>query len=334
MKDLGEQTHFLGMQITRAPNGGITIDQNGYIRQILKRFGMDDCKGVSTPFATGSRLEGANDMTSTVEIKEYQGMVGSLMYAMLCTRPDLAYAVQQLSQFNANPTNAHLQAAKRVFRYLQSTRSMGLMYSKPDGTASKQVQAYCDADYAANDGRKSISGYVFTLAGSPISWQAKKQTTVAQSTVEAEYASMAHAAKEMIWMQHLFDELGKPGFKPTTLFCDNQGAISLAKNPTHHAKTKHVDVQLHFIRDHVEKGTIKVEYCPTDDMLADVMTKGLTRERHSRLLMEMGARETVHTPSFELHGPGSTSGSDELRGSRAVGTTDTERNEATGDGWH
>ena len=207
-------------------------------------------------------------------------MIGSVMYAMLCTCPDLAYAIQQLSQFNSNPTNVHLQAAKRVFRYTQGTQAAGLVYSN----ITTPVLGYCDADYAAGDDRKSISGDVFTLAGAPISWQAKKQTTVAQSTVEVEYAAMAHAAKEMIWLQYLLKDLGMSKYEPTILLCDNQGAISLAKNPLHHAKTKHVDVQLHFIRDHIEKGTINVEYCPTDDMLADLMTKGLARERHARLM--------------------------------------------------
>ena len=318
MKDLGELKHFLGMRIIRT-NGRISIDQNGYIRQILERFKMEASKAVYTPLAPGSRLDN-NDDASKADIKQYQAMVGSLMYAMLCTRPDLAYGIQQLSQFNSNPTKAHFQAAKRVFRYLQGTQTTGLVYD--DGSIIP-IQGYCDADYAADHDRKSISGYVFTLAGSPISWQAKKQTTVAQSTVEAEYAAMAHAAKEMIWFKYLLKDLGMSKYQPAILFCDNQGAIALAKNPTHHAKTKHVDVQLHFIRDHVEKGTINVKYCPTEVMLADLMTKGLARERHGRLLglMGVGTCEVANTTpsssekiseSGKDPGMESTSGSVEL----------------------
>jgi transposase InsO family protein len=327
MKDLGKLEHFLGMRISRH-DGGISIDQNGYIHQILERFRMEASKAVSTPIAAGSRLLSANHdgepaaTPSTTDIKQYQAMIGSLMYAMLCTRPDLSYAIQQLSQFNSNPTNAHFQAAKRVFRYLQGTQTMGLVYSKHNDDITQRIQCYCDADYAADGDRKSISGSLFTLAGSPISYQAKKQTTVAHSTVESEYAAMAHAAKEMIWLQYLLRDLGMSKYAPTTLFCDNQGAISLAKNPTHHAKTKHVDVQLHFIRDHIEKGTINVEYCPTEDMLADLMTKGLARERHEKLLIRMGmgiCRDIGNaSPSSSEPGGGSTSGSVELRGIHAT----------------
>jgi transposase InsO family protein len=321
MKDLGKLEHFLGMRITRTLDGGITIDQSGYIRQILERFGMESSKAVTTPIAAGSRLTPNDSHATQTDIKQYQAMVGSLMYAMLCTRPDLAYAIQQLSQFNANPTNAHFQAAKRVFRYLQGTQTMGLMYGKHYGKhndLTERIQCYCDADYAMDGDRKSISGNLFMLGDSPISYQAKKQTTVAQSTVESEYAAMAHAIKEMIWLQYLLRDFGMSKYAPTTLFCDNQGAISLAKNPTHHAKTKHVDVQLHFIRDHIEKGTINVEYCPTEDMLADIMTKGLPRERHERLLGMMGVGTRTHevtantTPSSSDPRTGSTSGSVEL----------------------
>jgi transposase InsO family protein len=337
MKDLGELKHFLGMRIQRNANGNITIDQSAYIRQILERFKMEASKPVTTPLAPGSRLESANhagkDRTTLFEpksrlasvnyadIKQYQGMVGSDMYAMLCTRPDLAYAIQQLSQFNSNPTNAHFQAGKRVFRYLQGSQTTGLTYN---GDITGPIQGYCDADYAANEDRKSISGYVFMLAGSPISWQAKKQTTVAQSTVEAEYAAMAHAAKEAIWLQYLLRDLGMSKYEPKVLYCDNQGAISLTKNPMHHAKTKHVDIQLHFIRDHVDKGTIIVEYCPTDDMLADLMTKGLSRDRHVRLLglMGMGTLEVTNTMPSSSQEEGcsavATSGSVELRGIHAA----------------
>ena len=341
MKDLGLIKHFLGMRITRE-NRSISIDQTGYIRAILERFGMEASKPVSTPLATGSRLVKAIDDDSNVDLKLYQGIIGSIMYAMLCTRVDLAFAIQQLSQFNSKPTNAHLQAAKRALRYLQRTQNVGLKYNAEITTP---VQAYCDADYGAGEDRKSISGYAFMLAGSAISWQAKKQTTVALSTVESEYHALAQAIKEAIWLQNLFKDLNMEKYAPRVINCDNQGAIALAKNPTHHARTKHVDIELHFIRDHVELGTIELKYCPTDDMIADIMTKALARDRHVRLMGLMGLKTT--TPSrvednrigkvdtkagyskeaTEHHGLEITSGSDELRNCQAhdVATSDVAR---------
>ena len=285
MKDLGELTHFLGMRITRT-NGKIAIDQGSYIRQVLERYRMSDSKPVSTPLAPGMRLVKATESDhGDVDLKLYQGMVGSIMYVMLCTRPDLAFPIQQLSQFSSNPANAHFQAGKWAMRYLQGTQTAGPIYN---GEITGPIWAYCDADYGAGEDRKSISGYVFMLTGSAISWQAKKQATVALSTVESEYNALAQAIREALWLQALLKDMGMEKYAPRTINCDNQGAIALAKNPTHHAKTKHVDVQLHFIRDHMENGTINVEYYPTENMLADLMTKGLPHERHKRLLQSMG----------------------------------------------
>jgi transposase InsO family protein len=295
MKDLGELTHFLGMRVTKTSNGSITIDQRTYVWDILARFGMEDSKAVSTPLATGTRLTKSEDNSVNDIQPMYQAMVGSLMYAMLCTRPDIAYAVQQLSQFSSKPTNAHFQAAKRVLRYLQGTQGTSLTY-KPSGNTKTAIQGYCDANFAADDDRKSISGYVFMLAGAPISWQAKKQSTIALSTVEAEYTAMTQAVKEAIWLQNLLKDLGMSKYAPKILKCDNQGAISLANNPTHHARTKHVDIQLHFVRDHVERCTIKLIYCPTEDMAADLMTKGLPRDRHGGLMKLMGMTTTTPSP--------------------------------------
>ena len=191
-----------GMRITRTSDG-ISIDQSGYIHQVLERYRMSNSKPVSMPLAPGSRLAKATT-AGDVNSKLYQGIVGSVMYGMLCTRPDLAFLIQQLSQFGSNPANTHFQVRKRAMRYLQGTQTTGPIYN---GEITGPIQAYCDADYSAGEDRKSISGYIFLLAGAPISWQAKKQTMVAQSTVEAEYATMAHVAKEMIWLQHLLRDL-------------------------------------------------------------------------------------------------------------------------------
>lgn len=302
MKDLGQLTHFLGMRVTRTPDGGISIDQSTYIKDILARFGMEDSKAVSTPLATGTKLiqttmedpSRSSDKSARDNVQPlYQSIVGSLMYAMLCTRPDIAYAVQQLSQFGSDPSPIHLQAAKRVLRYLQGSQNTHLTYKRDNET----IQGYSDADWASDEDRKSISGYVFTLAGSSISWQAKKQSTIALSTAEAEYAALTQAAKEAIWLQNLLKDLGMSKYAPRIVNIDNQGTIALAENPIHHARTKHLDIQLQFVRDSIENGTIKLQYCPTDVMLADIMTKALAKERHGRMCELIGMGNTSPSSS-------------------------------------
>ena len=175
MKDLGELKHFLGMRITRNPNGRISTDQSGYIHQVLEWYGMLNSKPVSTPLAPGACLIKATKLDDRdVDLKLYQGIVGSIMHGMLCTCPDLAFSIQQLSQFNSNPANMHFQAGKWAMRCLQGTQAAGPIYK---GEIMRPVQAYCDVDYGAGEDRKSISSYIFLLAGASISWQAKKQTS-------------------------------------------------------------------------------------------------------------------------------------------------------------
>jgi hypothetical protein len=219
-----------------------------------------------------------------VDETEYQSLVGSLMYAMTGTRPDLAYAVSQLSQFNARPTSTHLTAAKRVLRYLKGHADLGITYGDDDDS----LNGYCDADWGANEDRKSISGYLFMLGGGAISWSSKKQSTVALSSTEAEYIALVQAAKESIWLQRLLGELGRTERDHRIMWEDNQGAIALALNPEYHARTKHIDIQYHFIRECVENGRIKLEYIPTADQLADALTKIMPRNRHWELTEGMG----------------------------------------------
>jgi hypothetical protein len=298
------------MRVTRTSDGDISIDQSTYIKDILLRFGMEDSKAVSTPLATGTKLvrteDSLNGDKSASDIQPlYQSIVGSLMYAMLCTRPDIAYTVQQLSQFASDPSPIHLQAAKRALRYLQGSQGLHLTYKYNGGATGTTgaIQSYSDVNLAADEDRKSISGYVFTLAGSPISWQAKKQSTIALSTAEAEYAALTQATKEAIWLQNLLKDLGMSKYAPRIINVDNQGTITLAENPIHHARTKHLDIQLQFVRDHIERNTVKLQYCPTDDMLADIMTKALARDRHAKLCMLIGMNDLMEntTPSsFEV----------------------------------
>jgi hypothetical protein len=220
----------------------------------------------------------------------YQSAIGSLMYAMLGTRPDIAYAVGAVSQYCSNPGRGHWTAVKRILRYLKGTMNFSLEYK---GT-NEQLIGYSDADWAGNiDDRRSTTGYVFLVADGAVSWNSRKQPTVALSTTEAEYMALAHATKEGVWIRRFLSEigLGSPCQKPTPIYSDNQGSIALVKNPVNHARTKHIDIKHHFVREKTEGGQVQVIFCGTEEMVADVLTKGLSKERHQYLSRRMGLVE-------------------------------------------
>ena len=297
MKDMGKLQYFLGIQVHRdRKNRLIQIHQRGYTNIILKRFGMENSAPVSTPMATGTKLCKSTDESTPADQKQYQSNVGSQMYDMLCTRPDLAYTISQISQFSTNPSTIHETAAKRSLRYLNGTRNFGITY---DGSKGLVLETYCDADYGGGEDRKSISGLLVNLCGGAIVWGSKKQTSTAVSSTESEYMALLLAAKESIWIQQLLSELEYSAINGNVIYCDNQGAIALANNPEYHARTKHIDIQYHFIRECVQNGKIDLIYCPTEDMLADAMTKALARDRHMDLLSKMGVGwiEEKATPS-------------------------------------
>ena len=205
--------------------------------------------------------------------KLYQQMLGCLMYAMVCTRPDLAYSVGALAQHSAAPGPEHISAIKRVFRYLAATRNAVLVY---DGSVKNhQLVGHSDSDWAGDPiNRRSIAGYAFTIGTTAVSWASKKQQSVALSSTEGEYMASTIATCEAIFLRRFLDELDFPQ-SSVTLLLDNQSAMQLARNPVHHSRTKHIDVRHHFIREKVESGEIKLEYVPTADQVADIFTKPL-----------------------------------------------------------
>ena len=286
MKDMGKLEYFLGIQVHRdRKNRQLQIHQRGYTNIVLKRFNMENSSPVSTPMVTGTRLVKSTSESTPADQKQYQSNVGSQMYDMLCTRPDLAYTISQISQFSTDPSTIHETAAKRSLRYLNGTRNFGITY---DGSRGLVLEGYCDADYGGGEDRKSISGLLFALCGGAIVWGSKKQTSTAVSSTESEYMALLLAAKESIWIQRFLSELCYTAINSNVIYCDNQGAIALANNPEYHARTKHIDIQYHFIRECVQDGKIDLQYCPTEDMLADGMTKALARDRHLDLLSKMG----------------------------------------------
>ncbi|CAK1579062.1 unnamed protein product [Parnassius mnemosyne] len=203
----------------------------------------------------------------------YRELIGSLLFLCSVSRPDISFAVNVLSRYVNNPSQQHVNAVKRIVRYLINTKDLCIKYGESDG-----LIGYSDSDYASDvDTRKSTTGYIFMMNGGPITWSSQKQKTIALSTTEAEFVAACEAAKEMIWLRQLMLDLGE-NCKCVTMFIDNQSAIKLINNPVYHKRTKHIDVKYYFIREKVELGMIKINYVPSKDQLADILTKALSTQ--------------------------------------------------------
>lgn len=283
--DLGATKYCLGMEFVQRKDE-IEICQTGYIRDILDRFGMSESKIVSTPLNPGTKLnKDEEEQSSENQGLPYRELIGALMYLAVCTRPDIAYSVSYLSQFNNCFQTCHWIAAKRVLRYLQGTRNTGLRFRKTGRT----LEGYVDADWAnCPYDRKSYTGYAFTLGGCPISWETRKQRTVALSSTEAEYMALAEAAKEAVYLRRLLCSIGFEALARVRILCDNNGARKLAENPVFHNRSKHIDVRHHYVREVLERGELKIIYTSTDEMTADILTKGLPRQKHLRCMKLLG----------------------------------------------
>jgi transposase InsO family protein len=274
LTDLGPIHWLLGIKITRDRFARtISLSQEAYLNTIITRFNLSDAKPQRTPMVANATYSKQDDLTDATTMSDvpYREAIGSLMYAAVATRPDIAFVVSMLSQFLENPSQLHWQAVKRIFRYLIGTKSSQLTY----GTEYHDLAGFTDADGASQPHRHAISGYAFMIDGGAISWRSRKQELVTLSTAEAEYVAATHAAKEAIWLRHLISEIIPPVLAPTTLYCDNQAAIKLITNDNYHARTKHIDIRYHFIRQVISTGSIKMTYCPTEDMTADIFTKAL-----------------------------------------------------------
>ena len=249
---------------------------------------MKDCQPVSTPIEPGKQLQKLSDDEESFDTKMYQQVMGCLTYASTATRPDIAAAVGTLSRYMSNPSKAHWMAVKRILRYLKGTMSYGLKFSDSE---NDKVVGFADADWAGDvDSRCSTSGYVFQIRSSTVSWCSRKQATVAKSTTEAEYVSLSLATQEAIWLRRLMNDLGNRMISPTS---PNQGAIQLSRNPKFHNRTKHIDVCYHFVRERVASNEIVVDYCPTQDMMADIMTKGLPKVTFEKFRNSLGIYRVV-----------------------------------------
>lgn len=291
-KDLGLCKSYLGCNVEQI-DGKIKFHCGSAIKDLLVRYGLKSCNILATPME--DRLSKANcpeigshehkEMSS----KPYRQVVGSISWIMLACRPDLAYVVNSLAKVQSNPGIVHYNAAKRVLRYLAGTQTLGIVFHN---RAGRTITAFADADWAGDrDSRRSTTGYLFMLSGAPISWNCRLQPTIALSSTEAEYMVIGDSVREAIWLNRVYNEICHPSvIQPATLQVknDNKGAVEVSKNATSHSRTKHIDIRHHFIRDHVEKKTIIISHVCTRDMLADILTKPLSREIFTGLRSKIG----------------------------------------------
>ncbi|KAJ9543926.1 hypothetical protein OSB04_023633 [Centaurea solstitialis] len=295
MSSMGELTFFLGLQV-KQKRDGISINQSKYVATMLQKFGMNDAKPASTPMETHKHLT-ADVEGEEVDVHQYRSMIESLMY-LTASRPDIMFAVCVCARYQVRPKEIHLQAVKRIFGYLKGQPRLGLWYPKD---SSFDRVAYTDSDYGgANMDRKSTSGGCQFLGSRLVSWQCKKQTTVSQSTTEAEYIAASSCCSQVLWIQNQMIDYGLT-FLQTPIYIDNNSAISIVNNPVKHSKTKHIEIRFHFIRDCNEKKLIQVLKVHTDNQFADLFTKAFDVGRFNFLdHNKVGYfKKDVHSEGFE-----------------------------------
>ncbi|KAM1595278.1 hypothetical protein ACFX10_001586 [Malus domestica] len=279
LKDMGQLTYFLGLQVQYNADGSVFVNQSKYVKDLVHKAGMDSCKPATTPCKPHHQMLHSEGQLLT-DLTSYMSIVGSLQY-LTFTRPDIAFAINTVCQFMSSPTDIHFGAVKRIIRYLQGTMHIGITFSA--NTVSK-LTAFSDSDWAADlNTRRSITGYVVYFGNNPISWQSKKQHSVSRSSTEAEYKALAHTAADIAWIRNILKDLAVVLDDPPSIYCDNMSAIALSANPVFHSRIKHLDTDYHFVRERVQQGDMKVLYIPTEEQTADVLTKGL------------------HSPSFVKH---------------------------------
>lgn len=273
MTDLGRMKFFLGVEVMQDEDG-IFIHQKKYAGEILERFNLQNGNDVKNPIVPGMKLSKEGD-ENRVDCTLYKQLIGSLMY-ITTTRPDLMFVVCLLSRYMSDPREEHMQAAKRVMRYIKGTLGFGVFYKR---RMSGELTVYTDSDYAGDvDSRRSTSGYAFLLSGGAVAWASKKQPVVTLSTTEAEFIAAAFCASQCIWMRRILEELGLLQTSCTMILCDNNSTIKLSKNPVLHGRSKHIDVRFHFLRDLVKNEVVELVYCGTNVQVADILTKPLKLE--------------------------------------------------------
>ena len=293
MKDLGEASYVLGIEIKRDRSRGLLgLSQQSYINKVLKRFDMSNCSSGEVPMSKGDKLNKkqcpkTNQEREEMKSRPYARLVGSLMYAQVCTRPDLAYAVGMLSRFQSDPGFEHWVAGKKVLRYLKRTKGHMLVYRH---VKDLEVLGYTDSDFAANypESNKCTSGYVFTLAGGAIAWKSMKQTLVTTSTMQAEFVAIYEGMCEGLWIKNFLVQtkiVDSIVSRPLKLFCDNSAAVFFTKNSKRSTNSKHIDLKYYSVRERVKHQEIDIVKISTLSQLADPFTKAMpiaTFQQHAK----------------------------------------------------
>jgi hypothetical protein len=271
MKDLGTLHHFLGITVERC-SPGMFLHQRQYTVDVLDRAGMAECKPCATPVDTQGKLSAIGPPVA--DPTGYRSLAGALQY-LFFTRPDIAYVVQQVCLHMHDPREPHLTALKRILRYLRGTLDFGLLLRQ---SSTMELRVYTDADWAGcPDTRRSTSGYAVFLGNNLISWSSKRQPVVSRSSAEAEYRVVANGVAEATWFRQLLHELHSPLTTSTLVFCDNVSAVYLSTNPVQHQRTKHVEIDLHFVRERVAYGAVRVLHVPTTSQFPTSSPRGFRR---------------------------------------------------------
>ena len=286
MTDLGRMRYFLGLEVLQRADG-IFICQRKYAQEVLERFNMVGCNAVYNPIVLGFKLV-TDSAGMTINSTQYMQMVCSLMY-LTSTRLDIMFVVNLLSRYLAHPAELHLQAVKRVLRYIKGTLSYGIFYKQ---SGDVELLAYTDNDYAGDlEDRKSTSGLLFMLSSRAVSWSSKKQPVVTLSTTEAEFIAAAFCACQAVWLRRMLEKLDHASAGTTIIYCDNNSTIKLSKNPVMHGRSKHIDVRFHFLRELTQDEVVTLLHCRSQEQLADIMTKPLPRVVFEKLRTLMGVCE-------------------------------------------
>jgi histone deacetylase 1/2 len=285
LKDLGNLHYFLGIEVKHVPDG-LVLSQERYAADVLSRSGMDKAKAVDTPLSSTEKLSlTAGDSLSSADSTRYRSVVGALQYLTL-TRPGISFAVNKVCQYLHAPTTVHWSAVKRILRYVSGTIQLGLKIKRSNSTL---VSAFSDADWAGCvDDRRSTGGFAVFLGDNLISWMARKQATVSRSSTEAEYKALANATAEMMWVQKLLKELHIQHPSAARLWCDNLGAKYLSANPIFHARTKHIEIDFHFVRERVANKLLDIRFINSADQLADGFTKAVPAVKMKQFRRNLG----------------------------------------------